>query len=339
MNDRVNLATGIGAPVPRVEDRRLLTGAGQFSDDINRDIQLHAVMVRAEHAHAGIKGIAVKDARNMPEVRTVLTGGDWLSDGLNPMPAGGNPKDVELRNRDDSDIFYTPLYPLAIDRVRRVGEIVAMVVAETTSQARDSTERIVIDYRPLPALADAQAALDPGASPLWDQMTNNVSVDDVKGDQQACDAAFARAAHIVQLETDNQRVTGVPMEPRVALAEYDAKIGQFTLEAGGQGVIRFRNELAATFGVALEKVRAVSRDVGGGYGTRNHTYPEFALALWAAKRTGLPVKWVCDRGEGGTTAAPPAVINAIVDALSEFDVRHMDMPATPERIWRAIHQT
>jgi carbon-monoxide dehydrogenase large subunit len=255
------------------------------------------------------------------------------------MPAWGNPKDVELRNRDGSDIFYTPLYPLAIDRVRRVGEIVAMVVAETTSQARDAAERIVIDYRPLPALADAQAALDPGASPLWDQMTNNVSVDDVKGDQQACDAAFTRAAHIVRLETYNQRVTGVPMEPRAALAEYDAKNGQFTLEAGSQGAIRFRNELAATFCVAPEKVRAVSRDVGGGYGTRNHTYPEFALALWAAKRTGLPVKWVCDRGEGGTTAAPPAVINAMVDALSEFDVRHMDMPATPERIWRAIHQT
>ncbi|NQU69296.1 MAG: xanthine dehydrogenase family protein, partial [Rhodospirillales bacterium] len=297
MNEAAHMATGIGAPVPRVEDRRLLTGAGRFSDDVGRADQLYAVMVRAEHAHAELKGIAVEDARAMPGVRAVLTGRDWQADGLNPMPAWGNPKDVELKNQNGSDIFYTPLYPVAIDRIRRVGEIVAMVVAESVSQARDGAERVVIDCGVLPALVDGKAALAPNAPRLWNQMPDNVSVDDSKGDGPACNAAFARAAHIVRLETNNQRVTGVPMEPRAALAEYDAETGHYVLEAGGQGVIRFRNELAATFKIEPEKVRAISRDVGGGYGTRNHTYPEFALVMWGAKRTGQAVKWVCERSE------------------------------------------
>lgn len=297
MNNENNKSTGIGAPVPRVEDHRLLTGAGRYSDDIGRDNQLHAVMVRAEHAHAEINDIGVEDARAMPGVRAVLTGRDWQDDGLNPMPAWGNPKDVELKNQNGSAIFYTPLYPVAVDRIRRVGEIIAMVVADTASQARDAAERVLVDCTPLPPLVDAQSALDPDAPRLWDQMPDNVSVDDSKGDGAACTEAFANAAHIVRLDINNQRVTGVPMEPRAALAEYDGATGQFLFEAGGQGVTRFRNELASTFGIKPEKLHAISRDVGGGYGTRNHTYPEFGLIMWAAKRTGLPVKWVCERSE------------------------------------------
>jgi aerobic carbon-monoxide dehydrogenase large subunit len=297
MNGEAHLNTGIGAPVPRVEDRRLLTGAGRYSDDESRDNQLHAVMVRADHAHAELRNVAVKEAQSMPGVRAVLTGGDWQSDGLNPMPAWGNPKDVELINQDGSAIYYTPLYPIAIGRIRRVGEIVAMVVADTVCQARDAAERVLVDCRPLPALVDIEAAAAPGAQSLWDEVPDNVSVDDSKGDAAACDAAFAVAAHIVQLDTDNQRVTGVPMEPRAALAEFDTQTGRFLLEAGGQGVNRFSNELASTFGMEPKNIRVISRDVGGGYGTRNHTYPEFALVMWAAKRTGLPVKWVCERSE------------------------------------------
>ncbi len=220
----------------------------------------------------------------MPGVLAVLTGADWRSDRLKPMPAWGNPKDVELSNRDGSDIFYTPLYPVAVDRIRRAGEIVAVVVAETEAQARDAAETIEIDCKILDSVIDGVSAMQEGAPQLWDEVPNNLSVDDIKGSEDACDLIFATAPHIVRLETFNQRVTGVPMEPRAALGEYDADRDSFSLEAGGQGVIRFRNELSATFGVDQANMRVVSRDVGGGYGTRNHTYPEFALVLWAAKR-------------------------------------------------------
>jgi carbon-monoxide dehydrogenase large subunit len=290
-------ATGIGAAIPRVEDRRLLTGNGQYSDDISHTDQLYAVMVRSPHAHAELFGIDAGEASAMPGVLAVLTGADWRSDRLNPMPAWGNPKDVELSNRDGSNIFYTPLYPVVVDRIRRAGEIVAVVVAETEAQAKDAAETIGIDCKVLDSVIDGVSAMQEGAPQLWDEVPNNLSVDDVKGSEEACDLIFATAPHIVRLETFNQRVTGVPMEPRAALGEYDAENDSYSLEAGGQGVIRFRNELSATFGVDQANMRIVSRDVGGGYGTRNHTYPEFALVLWAAKRTGKPVKWVCDRSE------------------------------------------
>ncbi|MEE8445573.1 MAG: xanthine dehydrogenase family protein molybdopterin-binding subunit, partial [Alphaproteobacteria bacterium] len=289
--------TGIGAALPRAEDARLLTGKGRFSDDETRPGLLRAVMLRSPHAHAELRAIRTDAAARAPGIAAVLTGDDWLADGLNAMPAWGNPKDVELKNRDGAEIFHTPLYPVATGRVRRVGEIVAMVVAHTEDAARDAAELIEIDYAPLEAVSDAASAMADGAPLLWDEVPGNRSVDDAKGDFEATVAAFAGAAHVIRLETCNQRVTGVPMEPRAALAEFDAASGEYLLEAGGQGVIRFRNELAATFGVAPELVHAISRDVGGGYGTRNHTYVEFALVAWAARRTGRAVKWTCARGE------------------------------------------
>ncbi len=290
-------ATGIGAALPRVEDHRLVTGQGRFSDDISRDDQLHAVMVRSPHPHGELIAIDATAARAMQGVHAVLTGADWLDEGLNPMPAWGNPKDVELKNRDGSDIFYTPLYPVVVDRIRRAGEIVAVVVAETAAQARDAAEAVGIDCKPLDAVVDAVAALADGAPGLWDEVPGNLSVDDEKGSPEASDEIFARADHIVRLKTHNQRVTGVPMEPRAAFAAFDAATESYVLETGGQGVIRFQAELASTFGIGKDKIRVVSRDVGGGYGTRNHTYAEFALVLWAARRTARPVKWLCDRSE------------------------------------------
>lgn len=291
------IETSIGAAVPRVEDYRLLTGKGQYSDDFSHPDQVFAVMVRSPYAHAELFGMNIESAIAMPGILAVLTGADWISDRLKPMPAWGNPKDVELKNRDGSNIFYTPLYPVAVDRIRRAGEIVAVVVAKTEPQARDAAETIQIDCKLLDTVTDGVEAMRKGAPQLWEEVPNNLSVDDIKGNKKDCDHIFATAPYIVRLETFNQRVTGVPMEPRAALGEYDAKKDSFSLEAGGQGVIRFRNELSATFGVDVSQMRVVSCDVGGGYGTRNHTYPEFALVLWAAKRTGKPVKWVCDRSE------------------------------------------
>jgi len=291
------IRNGIGAPVPRVEDERLLTGRGRFSDDENAAGQAYAVMLRSPHAHALIRSIDIDEAGSAPGILVVLTGADYMADGLKPMPAWGNPKDVELKNRDGSAVFFTPLYPVAVDKVRRVGECVAVVVADTVAQARDAAELIVVDYVDLPVAADCAAAEADGAPRIWDEVPGNVSVDDVKGNASATDDAFARASHVVEAEFFNNRVTGVPMEPRAALGQYDAATDSFTIEAGGQGVIRFRNELAHVFDAKPENVRAVSRDVGGGYGTRNHTYPEFALVLWAAKRCGRAVKWTCERSE------------------------------------------
>ena len=288
---------GIGAPVPRSEDNRLLKGEGIFSDDIGKPNQLYAVMVRSEYAHAVLLSISFAKAKSMPGVVEVLSGDDWLSDGLKPMPAWGNPKDVELKNRDGAEIFYTPLFPIVLDRIRRVGEVLAVVVAKTEAQARDAAETIEINCNVLESVTDGVSALKSGSPQLWHEVPNNLSVDDIKGDRDECDEIFSRAQHIISLETFNQRVTGVPMEPRAAVGVYDPETDSFKLEAGGQGVIRFRNELSATFGVETERMHVVSHDVGGGYGTRNHTYPEFALVLWASKKTCRPVKWVCDRSE------------------------------------------
>jgi carbon-monoxide dehydrogenase large subunit len=289
--------TAIGKPVRRVEDVRLLTGRGQFTDDLNRQGQAYGFVVRSTIAHGLLRRVDVSAARRAPGVLAALNGTDYGADGLNPMMHRGNPKDVELKNADGSPIFYTPLYPLAVDRIRRVGEPVALIVAETPQQARDAAELVAIDFTERPALADPIAALADGAPRIWNEVPGNLSVHDVKGDAKAVDMAFARAAHVARFETFNNRVTGVPMEPRAAIGEYDPQTKQYTLTAGGQGVMRFRQELAPVFGVDPERIRVVSHDTGGGYGTRNSTYPEFALVLWAAQRVGRPVKWTSDRSE------------------------------------------
>jgi carbon-monoxide dehydrogenase large subunit len=287
----------IGQPLARSEDFRLLTGAGRYSDDETREDIAHAVMVRSNNAHASILNIRTEEAKSKSGVLGIFTGQDWLDDGLGPMPAWGNPKDVELKNSDGREIFYTPLWPVAVDRVRRVGEIFAVVIAKTESQARDAMELISVDLNSLEPAIEPLKASSSAACELWSEIPKNLNVSDVKGNRDVTDELFSQARHIVDLEIVNQRVTGVPMEPRAALAEYEPNTDSFLIEAGGQGVIRFRNELSATFGLDPSKVRVISRDVGGGYGTRNHTYPEFALVMWAAKRLGMPVKWNCSRSE------------------------------------------
>jgi carbon-monoxide dehydrogenase large subunit len=288
---------GIGASIPRFEDHRLLTGAGEYSDDFNRPGQAYAAFARAPHAHARILSVDTKDAAAMPGVLAVLTGADYGADGLNPMIAQGNPKDVELFNRDGSPIYYPRIEPLVTKKVRRVGEAVAMVIAERAEQARDAAERVAVEYEPLPSVVDQVKALAADAPRLWDERPDNLCVDDQKGDVAAVAAAFEAAAHVVRMDLVNNRVSGVPMEPRAAVAEYDEKNSQYTLWAGGQGVNRFQREISAAFQVPEDSIRVIARDVGGGYGTRNSCYPEFTLVTWAAKRLGRPVKWTGSRSE------------------------------------------
>ena len=290
----------IGKPLRRVEDERLLTGRGQFSDDVNLPGQAFAAMVRSPHAHALIRRIDGAAARDVPGVIAVLTGTDWLADGLGPMahgPGAHSPTDPKITAPGGGGPLVTPHFPLPADKARYAGEAVAMVVAESAAAARDGAERVAVDWQPFAAVTDSRSAIAAGAPVVWDSVAGNLCIDCEIGDAAATDAAFAEAAHVVRMAFFVGRVTGVPMEPRAAVGAYDPARAGYVLHAGSGGPVRHRNEIAKLFAVAPEKVRVVSGDVGGNYGTRNRVYPEFPLVLWAAKRLGRPVKWTCDRAE------------------------------------------
>jgi carbon-monoxide dehydrogenase large subunit len=290
----------IGEPVLRKEDLRLITGQGCFSDDVNLPGQVFAALIRSPHAHARIVDIDVRHALSSPGVLAVLTGRDWLSDGLKPLPHqpySFHPAERPLANKDDSPVFTPPHYPLTHDKARYVGEAVAMVVAESVAAATDGAELVEIEYEVLPAVTDTRAAARVEAPRVWDEASSNVCIDGEMGDERATALAFARARHIAKLETCVQRVTGVPMEPRAAIAEYDPAARRYTLHAGSGGAVRLKNDLAAMLAVPPQDVRVLMRDIGGNFGTRGMIYPEFALVAWAAKRVGRPVKWTCERSE------------------------------------------
>jgi carbon-monoxide dehydrogenase large subunit len=301
LDSRTRIAReGIGKPVPRKEDARLVTGSGRYSDDVSLAGQAYAYVVRSPHAHARIRRVDATDAQKMPDVIAVLTGRDAAADGLQPIPhrpVPTNPHEVPLRSRDGSAFFIAPHVVLPIDRARFVGEAVAVVIAETPAAARDAAERVTVDYEPLPVVTSSVEAAAAHTPIVWDEAKSNVCVDSETGDAAAVDAAFARAAHVVRLETCVNRVTGVPMEPRAAVAVYDEASGRYTLYAGSGGSHRQRGDLAVVLGVSESAVRVVAHDVGGNYGTRNSFYPEFGLVAWAAKRLGRPVKWTCGRQE------------------------------------------
>ena len=290
---------GIGQPVIRKEDAALVTGQGRFSDDLDLVGQAYAVMVRSPHAHARIRAIDAAAALALPGVVAVLTGADALADGLKPIPHRPliGPPDIALGKPDTSDKFLWPHRVLPHDKARFAGEAVAMVIAESVSVAKDAAERVRADFEPLPAVTDTVAAAAAHAPRLWDESASNVCIDALVGDAATTASAFARAAHVVKLDTWIQRVTGVPLEPRAAVGSYDAASGRTTLYAGSGGVVRQKHELAGVLDVPPQSVRVVSGDVGGNFGTRNAFYPEFALVAWASRRIGRPVKWTCERQE------------------------------------------
>ncbi len=291
---------GIGQPVRRKEDQRLLTGRGCYVDDVAPPGLAHAVLVRSSHAHARLVSVNKAAALAAPGVLAVLTGADYLAEGLGMIPHNAGlmgPPDVAVRLAGVGPIA-TRHYPMPHDRVRFVGEPAAMIVAESIEQAKDAAELIEIAYEPLPAVALAADAVTPGAPLLWDEAPGNLCLEIEVGDKAATDEAFRRAAHVVQLDSWIQRVTGVPMEPRTAIGEYDAASGCYTLHSGsGRGVAKLRLDLAQVLGVEPERVRVVCRDMGGNFGTRNFFYPEYALLPWAARWVGRPIKWTCERGE------------------------------------------
>src|SRR6516225_9835758 len=291
---------GIGQPVRRKEDFRLLTGRGCFVDDLAQPGLAQAVFVRSPHAHARIVAVDATPALAAPGVLAVLTGADYRADGLGPIPHNPGlmaPPDVTVRIGGRAPVV-TEHYPLPTDKVRFVGEPVALIVAETVAAAKDAAELLTVAYEPLAAVMRAPAALEPSAPALWDDAPGNLGLDIEVGDEATTAAAFAAAAHVVRLETWAQRVTGVPMEPRTNVAEYDPVSGRYTLYTGsGRGVAKVRLDLAQVLGVSPGRVRVLCRDMGGNFGTRNFFYPEYALIAWAARRVGRPVKWTCERHE------------------------------------------
>src|SRR5690242_18754922 len=216
----------IGQPVRRAEDERLVTGKGQFSDDFLLEGQTYAAMVRSPHPHACIRAIDTTQARNMPGVLGAFTGKDCFADGLQPIPHDPLPKtkyDMKLHAPGGGTVFIGPHMLLPADKARHVGEAIAMVVAETKAQALDAAEAVEVDYEELPFVIHSEDALKPGAPAVWDELPSNNPVETWFGDREATDRAFAEADHVVKLDLHIGRVTGVPLEPRAAVADYDEK--------------------------------------------------------------------------------------------------------------------
>ncbi len=294
----------VGQPVRRKEDLRLLTGQGRFSDDFSIDGQAYAAMVRSPHPHARIVRIDTTKAKAMPGVLGVYIGADVLADGLTPIPHTPVPAtrhDMKLTGPGGGKVFAGPHFLLPADIARHVGEAVAMVVAATHAQALDAAEAIEVEYEELAFVTGTEDALAPNAPALWKEAPDNVLVDTIFGDPTATDRAFAGAANVVKMEFNIGRVTAVPIELRSSLGHYDAGTDRYTLYAGSGSAVKQKQELAAVLGIAPAKLRVLSYDVGGNFGSRNRPYVEFGLVLWASKKLGRPVKYTATRSEAFLT--------------------------------------
>ena len=296
-----NISDGlIGRPVSRKEDTRLLTGKGRFTDDFNLENQAYAVIVRSPYPHAVIKSIEIEIAQKMVGVLGIYTGEDCVLDGLSEIPHSPLPKtdnDLKLRARDNKEVFIGPHMLLPCDKVRHVGEAIAIVIADNRNQALDAAETIQIDFEVLQFNLDGLKAANGEASPVWDELHSNTCIDATFGDVAETERIIATAKHVVNAEFYIDRVTGVPIEPRAAIGSFDKETERYTIYAGSGGAVRQKHELAYVLGVLPEKVRILSYDVGGNFGTRNRVYVEFGLVAWAAKKIGRPVKYISDRSE------------------------------------------
>jgi len=301
---------GIGQPVRRKEDVRLLTGRGTYTDDLDRPGQAHAVVLRSPHAHARILSMDISEAKDAPGVLAVLTGHDAIADGLKPLPV-----QVEVPGKE-KPLFAPTRHILQTERVRYVGDPVALVVAETREQAMDAAELIQVDYETLPSITETGAALDPASPVIWEEQGSNLCVHWDSGREAEADAAFTKAARIVAVDLVQNRIVGNPMEPRVAIGEWDGE--RWTLVSPSQGAVKVRDNLAKlVFNVPLEKIRVISPDVGGGFGLRGKLFPESAMVLWAARRLGRPVKWRAGRTE--TFLSDPHGRDHVTHAEMAFD--------------------
>ena len=281
---------GVGQPVPRSEDPVLLRGEGRYSDDFSRPGQAYAVIIRSPHAHGIIRGIDVAGARAIPGVLAVYTAADLEAAGIGPLPA----RQV-MNNRDGTPMLQPVRHVLATDKVRHVGEAVACVIGGSLAAAKDGAEAVLIDIDPQPAVSEPSAAAVPGAPQLYDDVPGNIGLDFHFGDTEAVAAAFAQASHATRLELCSNRIVVNPIEPRAALAQYDADRQHFTLYVGCQGVFGFRNYIAGVLGLGRDKVRVVTDRVGGSFGMKQPNMSEYFCILHAARELGCPIKWTDER--------------------------------------------
>ena len=283
---------GVGQSVARFEDDRLITGRGQYTSDFDAPNQCWMHVIRSPLPHARILSINTEAALQAEGVLAVLTGEDVIADKLGtfiPFMAATGP--------DGKPAVLPPYRMLAHEIVRFVGEPVAILMAETRNLAADAADLVEIDYEPLEAVTDAQAALEDGAPQLWDNVPGNLCSVMKVGDKEATDAAFEKAHHITRVEQRISRITTVPMETRAALGSYDRRSESYVLRTGVQGPHSIRNEFARVLGIPTAKLQVISLDVGGGFGLKGMPHPEQLLVLWASKKVGRPVKWVSDRAE------------------------------------------
>ena len=283
---------GLAQPVRRVEDPRLLKGAGRYTDDIVLPGMLFGVVLRSPHAAANITKLDVSAAAALPGVAGVYTAADLKADGLGPLPCA-----ALVQNRDGSPQAAPPHPVLADGVVRHVGDPVAFIVADTAKQARDAAEAIEVDYDILPSITDLPTAMDKGGTLVWPEVAHNLAFDWEIGDKAATEAEFAKAAHVTRLTVVNNRIVVNSMEARAALADFDAATGRWTLYANTQGGWLVKNLIGPLFGVDPGKFRIITPDVGGGFGMKLFLYAEHVLTCFASRKLGRPVKWAAERGE------------------------------------------
>jgi len=291
-------ATGIGAAVRRKEDFRFITGQGTYVDDINRPGQTHAYFLRSPHAHAKLRNVDIAKASKMPGVVAILTGADVAAAKLGGLPCGWL-----IHSKDGSPMKEPPHPILVADKVRHVGDNVAVVIAESYAQAKDAAAAIEVDYQVLPAVPTIDAAEKAGAL-VHDDVAGNVCYDWHLGDKAATDAAFAKAANVTKLDIVNNRLIPNAIEPRAAIAEYDRASDAYTVYTTTQNphVIRL---LMGAFVLQLpeHKLRIVAPDVGGGFGSKIFLYAEETVLTWASKKVGRPIRWTAERSESFLTDA------------------------------------
>jgi len=281
---------GVGQPVLRTEDPVLVQGRGSYADDVSLAGQAHAVIVRSRHPHGVLKGIDTATALAMPGVLAVYTGADLQAAGFGALKCV-----PPLQNRDGTPMKKPPRPALAIDKVRFVGDPVACVVAETAIEAKEAAEAVGLDVEPLPAVTLASEAVKAGAPLVFDDVPNNLALDYHYGDSAKVKEAFAKAAHVTRLALRNTRLVVNAMEPRAAVAAYDAASERFTFHVGCQGVFGLRAQLAEILNVLPAKLRVLTGNVGGSFGMKAQAYPEYVCLLYAARLLGRPVKWTDER--------------------------------------------
>jgi carbon-monoxide dehydrogenase large subunit len=283
----------IGDPVRRKEDLRFLTGNGHYTDDINRPGQLYAVFVRSPHAHAELRGVDAKQAETAPGVVAVYTGADLAAAGIGSLPCGWG-----VKNKDGSPMAEPPHPVLATGRVRHVGDPVAVIIAATKAEAEEAADLVEVDYKELPAVSSAEAALKQGAPLLFDAAPGNLCYDWHIGDEAPVTAAFAKAAHVTKIDMVNNRLIPNAMEPRAYIGEYDRGTGDYTLHTTSQNPHAIRLLMGAfVLHLPESKLRVVAPDVGGGFGSKIYHYAEEAAVTWAAGKLARPVKWTAERSE------------------------------------------